>query len=101
MDRVVHCSRRVTRTWPTTKGWTYEELKQREEAEGEKFGRGRLEDRIDKERCIQEEEQRRLEGLNRRQGGGPSVNRAKRIRDRFIASSKKLAEAVVTWVDDF
>lgn len=57
--------RRVIRVWPTIKGWRAETLKQREDAERVQYGIGRLEGRIDKEKFLQEEEVRRLEGLYR------------------------------------
>ena len=83
------------------KGWTTETLKQREDAERDQFGTGRLEDRVDKEKYLMDEEARRLQAVNRGDGAAPSTNRAKRIRDKFIASSVLMGHAITTWVEDF
>ena len=79
MDRVVHIRRRVSRSWPTIKGWTTETLKKREDVERHQFGTGRLEERVDKEKYLMDEEARRMEAVNRGDGAAPSMNRAKRI----------------------
>lgn len=100
MDRVVYIRRRVIRAWPTIKGWTADTLKEREEAERDQFGTGRLDVPIDKQQYLTDEETRRLESLNRGDGRAPSTHRAKRIRDRFVASSAFMARAVSTWLDD-
>ena len=68
MDRVVHIRRRVIRAWPTMKGWTTETLKQREDAERDQFGTGRLENCVDKEKYLMDEEARRLQAVNRGDG---------------------------------
>ena len=73
LDRVVHIRRWVGRAWPTIKGWTTETLKQREEAERDQFGTGRLENRVDKEKYLVEEKARRLEDVNRGGGAGEAV----------------------------
>ena len=72
-----------------------------EDAERDQFGTGRLEGPVDKEKYLVDEEARRLEALNRGGGAGPSTNRAKRIRDKFIKSSTLLGYAISTLVDDF
>ncbi|KAG6397683.1 hypothetical protein SASPL_143853 [Salvia splendens] len=54
----------VSHAWPTIKGWRSEALKQRQEAELNQFGSGRLEDKIDKEKYREKEEMRRVQGLN-------------------------------------
>ena len=48
-----------------------------------------------------DEEARRLQAVNRGDGAAPSTNRAKRIRDKFIASSVLMGHAITTWVEDF
>ena len=101
MDRVVHIRRRVDRAWPTIKGWTTETLKQREDAERDQFGTGRLEGPIDKQKYLLDAEARRVEALARGAGAAPSRHRAKRIRDKFVSSSVLLGHAISTWVDDF
>ena len=87
--------------WQTIKGWTAETLKQREEVELNQFGTGRLEDKIDKQKYLIDEEARRIEAVNRGGGGPHSRHRAKRIRDRFVASSVLIGHAISRWVDDF
>ena len=101
MDRVVHIRKRVERAWPTIKGWTAETLKQREDAELDQFGTGRLEGRIDKHQYLTDEEARRVDAVERGVSGTPSRYKAKRLRDRFVASSSLMGHAISRWVDDF
>ena len=101
MDRVVHIRKRVERAWPTIKRWTAETLKQREDVELDQFGTGRLEGRIDKHQYLIDEEARRVDAVERGVSGTPSRYKAKRLRDRFVASSSLMGHAISRWVDDF
>ncbi|XP_042049708.1 uncharacterized protein LOC121795270 isoform X2 [Salvia splendens] len=101
VDRVVDIRRRVIRAWPTIKGWTLESLKQREDLERDQFGTGRLESRLDKDRWLAEHDITRRTGVAGGDSSTTSTHRAKRLRDKFIASSSVLANAISIWLDDY
>ncbi|XP_042014818.1 uncharacterized protein LOC121762870 [Salvia splendens] len=101
VDRVVHCRRRVIHSWPTIKGWTSEDLKQRDDVEHGQYGTGRLEARIDKEKWLEEKEVRKLEMSIRGEPAVPGGVGAYSFRKQFAASSTQMARAISAWLDDY